>query len=336
MSIRTIRHQIALAAVAATLSGAALAASNVQIYGVVDMGITKGNGGQSSHPGALGTNDAWQVKQASSSRLGFRGTEDLGNGWSAGFLLEHRFNPDTGEKNATAPFFMQSTVSLTSKDLGTLWMGRDYIPAFWVALKADPFGMDGVGQMGLGGLMANFSSNSEIANRTNNSVGFKSKRWNGFSADAAYSMGEDQGPSQSGFNVQYQSGPLYAGLGFAKKNSPVAASLTNNDELLNVAVAYSFDKFRVMGYVAESKNKNYDLKTRVYALGADAKVGNGRVKLAYYDLDANQASNDRRKLGVGYDYDLSKQTRLYFDAGVAQQKNKSSNSAFGVGIRKAF
>lgn len=327
--------KIAMACLLVGASGMGFAQSNVQIYGVIDLGIAKGNGGSASNPGANGTNDAAQVKQASASRLGFRGTEDLGNGWTAGFLMEHRFNPDVGEKNATAPFFMQSTVSLSSKDVGTFWMGRDYIPAFWVALKADPFGMDGVGQMGLGGLMADTTSTSEVPNRTNNSVGFKSKRWNGWSADVAYSMHENEGKgAQSGMNVQYNQGALYMGLGFAKKNaSPASAT---NDELLNLAASYDFGSFRLMGYVAQGENQLTDDKTRVYSLGADAKLGNGRVKLAYYDQHADNNVNDRKKLGIGYDYHLSKLTRVYADAGVARQKFKSTNSAFAIGIRKAF
>lgn len=336
MKVRRVFHQMAFAAISTTVLGTALAASNVQIYGVVDIGVTKGNGGTSVNPGALGTNDQWQLKQASASRLGFRGTEDLGGGWSAGFLLEQRFNLNDGGKNPNSPLFMQSTVSLSQKDIGTLWMGRDYIPAFWVALKADPFGMDGVGQMGLGGLMAGFMSTTEVANRTNNTVGFKSARWNGLSADFAYAMSQDQGPAQSGLNLQYQNGPWYAGFGFAKKNKAVQPSQANNDELLNLAVIYSFDKFRLMGYLAEGKNKNFDLKTRVYSVGADAQVGDGRVKLGYYYIDANQQGDNRRKLGLGYDYNLSKRTRLYLDFGVAHQKDKSSNTAFGTGIRVAF
>lgn len=329
--------KIAMACLLAGASGMGFAQSNVQIYGVIDMGITKGNGGSAVHSGAHGTNSAWQVKQASASRLGFRGTEDLGNGWSAGFLMEHRFNPDVGEKNASSPFFMQSTVSLSSKDVGTFWMGRDYVPAFWVALKADPFGMDGVGQIGVAPTFADSTSNSDIPNRTNNAVGFKSKRWNGWSSDVSYSMHEEGGKgSEVGMNVQYQGGPLYAGFGLAKKNGAFPAAAGVNDELMNLALNYDFGAFRLLGYLARGENKFNDDKSTMYSVGADAKLGNGRIKLAYYDVNSDVAKNDRKKLGIGYDYHLSKLTRLYADAGVARQKDRSSNSAFSVGIRKAF
>ena len=330
-----LKNKLAFALMAAA-SCAASANSQVEIYGVVDLGIAKGNGGQSANAGANGTSDAWQVKQASASRLGFRGVEDLGGGLSAQFLLEHRFNPDTGSYPSTQPFFMQSTVGLAHKDIGTLWMGRDYIPAFWVAIKADPFGMDGVGQVGPANLFADFASSSENASRTNNTVGFKSQRINGFSFDLAYGMHENQTSAQSGFNVQYQGEKLYGGLGYAKKNNAVARNQAVNDELLNVGLIYNFDAFRLIGYAAQAKNKNFNYESTQYLLAMDAPLGAGRVKAAYSKVDGDFAGNDREKIGLGYDYNLGKLTRLYFDVGVGRQKNKSTNTAFAVGMRKAF
>ncbi|QIL73968.1 porin (plasmid) [Diaphorobacter sp. HDW4B] len=320
----------------AAASFTAAAQSKVEIYGVVDLGITKGNGGTANNAGANGTSDAWQVKQASASRVGFRGVEDLGGGLTAQFQLEHRFNPDTGDYNTKQPFFMQSTVGLSHKDIGTLWMGRDFIPAFWVAIKSDPFGMDGVGQVGPANLYADFASSSENASRTNNTVGFKSKRINGFSFDLAYGMHEQLTSAQSGFNVQYQAERLYAGLGYAKKNNAVAATAAVNDEFLNVAVHYNFDVLRLIGYVAQAKNKNFNYDSMEYLLALDAPVGPGRVKAAYTKVRGDYKLNDREKLGLGYDYNLSKQTRLYADVGVGRQKDKSTNTTFSVGIRKAF
>ncbi len=320
------------------VAGAASANSSVQIYGVMDLGIAKGNAGASSNPGGNGANKAWQMKQSSASRLGFRGTEDLGGGLSASFLLEHRFTPDTGSYSATSPFFMQSTVSLSHKSVGTLWMGRDYAPMFWLAVKTDPFGMDGVGQIGAN-QYADFNSNSDIASRTNNTLGFKSRSFSGLSFDLAYSFKENGGNSQSGGNVQYQNRNIYAGLGYAKVNQAISAAgpnLNSNDELLNAAFIYSFERFRVMAYAAQGKNKNFRTTTNQYTLGMDARIGPGRLKLAASQMDSDVNARDRNKIGIGYDYDLSKSTRLYADYGVAKQKNLSRNNAVAVGMRLAF
>lgn len=330
------KSKLVLAAILGAASCAVSAASTVEIYGVVDLGVAKGNGGQSANAGANAASKVWQLKQASASRLGFRGTEELGGGLSMGFLLEHRFNPDTGSYPGQQPFFTQSTLGLSHRDIGTLWVGRDYMPAFWVAIKSDPFGVDGVAQVGTANLYADFSSASDNASRTNNSIGFKSKRFNGLSFDVSYGMHENQASAQSGFNVQYQAGKIYAGLGYAKKNNAVVPNAAVNDELINLGLIYSFDAFRLIGYVAQADNKNFNTSSRQYMLGMDAKLGPGRFKAAYSKLDSDYVASERQKFGIGYDYHLSKSTRLYFDVGVGKQKQKSTNSAFAVGMRKAF
>ncbi|MNV89511.1 hypothetical protein D3C71_1838120 [compost metagenome] len=68
----------------------------------------------------------------------------------------------------------------------------------------------------------------------------------------------------------------------------------------------------------------------------DARVGPGRFKAAFSKMDSDVNARDRNKIGIGYDYDLSKSTRLYADYGVAKQKNLSRNNAFSVGMRQSF
>jgi predicted porin len=82
-----MRKTPALAAVAllAAIGAGAQAQSNVTVYGKLDLGYGK----------PIGT-DLDQMLDAAGSRLGFRGTEDLGGGLKALFGIEHRFNPDTG------------------------------------------------------------------------------------------------------------------------------------------------------------------------------------------------------------------------------------------------
>ncbi len=88
-----------------------------------------------------------------SSRIGFRGTEDLGGGLAASFWLEAGLNNDNGtgagigsSTNSTAglTFNRRSTVSL-SGGFGEVRLGRDYVPTFWNHTVFDPFGTNGVG-----------------------------------------------------------------------------------------------------------------------------------------------------------------------------------------------
>ena len=112
------RSLIAAAALAVLAPSAMAQAGNVTIYGLLDQGIIKGNGGTATNPGGLGTSEAWTLGQASTSRLGVRGNEDLGGGLSAQFQIEHRFNPDTGSVNSANSFWNgRSYVQLTSTAL---------------------------------------------------------------------------------------------------------------------------------------------------------------------------------------------------------------------------
>lgn len=81
----------------------ALAQSSVQIYGIADIGVHKTKGERAKIASGI----------ADGSRLGFKGTEDLGNGYKAIFNLEARVELDTGRQQPT----------LTTENMG-LYMTR--------------------------------------------------------------------------------------------------------------------------------------------------------------------------------------------------------------------
>ena len=131
-------------ALAGSLTHAAAAqaqTSSVTIYGVVDVGVSRMNDGTSTLTFTplplIGQPDAWTVRSATSSRLGFRGSEELGGGLKANFQIEHRFTPDTGGieprdgASATAFWNAQSWVGL-SGGFGEARLGRQFVPAFQI------------------------------------------------------------------------------------------------------------------------------------------------------------------------------------------------------------
>ncbi|HEX6364001.1 MAG TPA: porin, partial [Albitalea sp.] len=135
-------------AVLGAFAGAASAQSSVTIYGSIDLGIAKSNGGTAGNSGGAAGNGAqaraYTLQHANTNRLGFRGNEDLGGGMSAQFQIEHRFNADTGTLNDPNVFWQgRSYVQLSHAAAGRVYLGRDYGPAFWPAVKSDPFGWDG-------------------------------------------------------------------------------------------------------------------------------------------------------------------------------------------------
>jgi predicted porin len=339
-------------AVLGAFAGAASAQSSVTIYGVVDMGISKGNGGTAPSQGANSTSKAWQVKQARGSRLGFRGNEDLGGGLSAQFLIEHRFTPDTGTvtpgTTTTTPNFWDggSYVQLTHAAAGSVYLGRWYTPAFWIALKTDPFGWDSVGQVGSkawAGFLTPTANGGGV--RTANTVGYKTPNWGGFTANAAVGLGEGSAPRDTGVNAEFTSGPIYAGVGYEKIGAGtytyptgVVNTVADGNSLINVGFAYNFGFIRPIVYLARSKTGVGSVNTnKFWEVALTAPIGPGVLKAQYYDLDPQGATNSENKFSIGYDYFLSKRTRVYVDYATAKKEGAfTNNNAFDLGIRHDF
>src|SRR5665647_2881221 len=167
---------VALAALAVV--GAASAQSSVTLFGVVDAAVSYGSGDVSNKTQL--TNSGYN-----SSRLGFRGVEDLGGGMSASFWLEAGLANDDGQGAATnsnnqasgagagvngrqgLTFNRRSTVSLAG-GWGELRLGRDYTPQFWNLTVFDPFGTNGAGTT----QTLNSIITGVTAVRASNSVGY--------------------------------------------------------------------------------------------------------------------------------------------------------------------
>jgi predicted porin len=166
-------------AVLAFFSGVANAQDSVTVYGLVDTGIE-----YVSHADAAGHGLIRMpgVSGELPSRLGVRGTEDLGGGLKTLFVLESGFNMRGGDSGQGGRLFgRQSWVGLDG-GWGTLSFGRQYSMAFWVLADADMLGPDIHGI----GALDNYLPNA----RSDNTVAYK-KTFNGLTVGATYSFGRD-------------------------------------------------------------------------------------------------------------------------------------------------
>jgi predicted porin len=343
---------LALAALGA-FAGTVSAQSSVTIYGVLDQSVAKNSCDTNCaiNPGAPSAK-AWTVQSSTQSRIGFRGNEDMGGGLSAQFQIEHRFNPDTaslpgvtGNASTAVPFWNgKSIVQLTSAAAGSVFFGRDYTSPFWIQLKADPFGNDGVGSSGVIPMYAGFvppdptngAAATAVGAKASNMVGYKTPNLGGLTAQAIEALSETSGLGRdNSLNVEYTAGPIYAGFGYEK----VSKGLKDGQGVLNLAAAYDLGVVRLGGYYARSMTgANGSVKGKVWQLSATAPLGSGLLKAAYYSVDPNDAvANDKvKKLGLGYNYNLSKRTNLYFDTGFAKADLKNNNNAYAFGLRHYF
>ena len=316
---------IALAAVAA--SGAAFAQSSVTVYGVVDTSIAVVKG-QDSVSGMLNSG-------AATSRLGFRGVEDLGNGLKANFVLEGEVQPDDGTAGGLN-FRRQSTVGLAGS-FGEVRLGRALTASYNAVSRYDMFGT-----VGLGSTLAWSSTETGYANRSNNMISYISPKFSGFGVGIDYGFGEqkeNRTARYAGIGATYDNGPLSLGLGYDKANNGLAVAGTEDLTTWQLGGSYDLSVVKLAAFYKETKYKEIATgdseKLKTWNLGVSAPVGAaGEVKAQYALYDQKAIDSKAHQLSLGYVHNLSKRTAVY--GTVSYLKNNGSQHGLQVGIRHAF
>jgi len=339
-----------LAAAAAFSPLVAAAQSNVTIYGVLDAAMSKEDTGAPGGKKGLLLNSGNQ----SSSRFGFRGTEDLGGGLKAIYNLEAGYALDTGVGD-TALFGRRSVVGLESA-YGTVTIGREYSPIAAIAAASDPFG-----QGFYGSNLSAFGSTGRLTRRLSNSVNYKSNTYSGFSVLAAYAAGEQTFPAVPvtadslnlrGIAGQYANGGLYLGLGYHEYNR----LQVGKDKELAFGAAYKFGDFEVKGGYLSADPTGANNKFEQINVGATYTMAANKFFVTYQQNKVETAGAKGNALAVAYTYNLSKRTNLYASYAKLDNNNTgafglnssstsvappatapgSDPSALSVGIRHAF
>ena len=334
---------IALAVLAA--SGAAMAQSSVTLYGVADVAVTHVNG-----------DDNWTGLDSGAnktSRLGFRGVEDLGGGLKANFVLEGGFNLDAGDgKSGGATdsgfqFKRQSTVGLAG-NFGEVRLGRELTAAYNATARYDVFGSVGIAHSQLWDDGKNLDTTTfadpyhyTTNQRVSNAITYVSPDFSGFKVAANYGFGEIAGENRDGRyfggGLTYDNGPLSLGLGAERLNSGAGAAMqaqaSHDITAWSLGGSYDFGVAKLLAGYRQSTAKDVailgatsDLKNRGYMLAVTAPVGPGLVRAAYnrYEAKFDGEKGVTDQFGLGYVYNLSKRTSVY--GTYAYIKNKDDNA----------
>jgi predicted porin len=353
---------IAIAVLAAT-SSAAFAQSNVTIYGILDAGIVAERGGKDGNVSKV-TSGA-----ASASRIGFKGTEDLGGGLSAIFKLETGARIDDGTlDNTTSTLFnREAFVGLSSKTAGTVTLGRQYTP-YYETLRdvGDPFAM------GYAGTAKNLFPVASFMTRNSNAIVYKTPNLQGFTGAVSYSLGEVAGDSsatrQVGASLGYNNGPLNVAVAYNSKNNDTLTLKTagvGHNGL--IAANYDFKVVKVFGAYSKDKGLNsapLNGSATAYTgvtfaasqdstdalIGLQAPVSASGTVIASFirKNDKEVANRDADQWAIGYNYALSKRTSTYVAYAKIKNKNNagytvgnnteagSGDKAFNLGLRHSF
>lgn len=316
---------IALAVLAA--SGAAFAQSSVTLYGVADVVIHKDDG----------VSTKMTSGGVSGSRIGFKGTEDLGGGLKANFVLEQGIDLTSG---AASGFGRQAYVGL-SGGFGEVTFGNTYTAYDNVAAGADPaFDSNVIDPTNI------LASRFYVSNPGSN-ISYVSPSFGGVSGGISYSLDGSKNEVVS-VSLSYANGPLAVNFGYQDQEDYGVASIIADptSEVLpatftTLNASYDFGPAKLLAGYGQAKIDLTGDKSNDYFIGADVPLATNLVLSAGYAVsDIDGASDNGTSFGVAVAYVLSKRTTAYAgfrkDNSFAVQELGGVKSRLGVGIKHTF
>jgi predicted porin len=288
--------------VISSLSLSAQAQTSVVVYGLVDLGLAKS------------TDAVTVLRENKPSRLGFRGTEDLGNGLSAFFNLEIEIQADTGAQ--VGPLFnRQANVGLKG-NFGSVALGRTKNLTDGATNRIDPFKTDGV----IGKINENILRAGVGSSRVNNALTYNSPKLKGV-VGSLQVVASEVSDADAGYNVlvAFDDGPISVHGSYAR---PVQAAPSNTEpDLFTVGAGYTIGPAKVTAAFARGETETAARgRFKGAVIGLTYQLGKtGEVLASAGRLEQTTATfKDRdtlKEFGIGYTYFLSKRTSLYAFAG---------------------
>jgi predicted porin len=319
-----MKRSLILAAMATLASSAALAQSNVTIYGRLNTSVERQK---------VGDNDAIWALQNDASRIGFKGTEDLGGGLKAGFQIEHGFNVDTGAQSQAAFWARQSEVFIGG-GFGTVRLGNFTSEAYYATADYVSMHNHDTG--------TSADALYAYVGRNTNKIAYRAPEFvKGLSLEAATSLAEGVAGREKSYDLaaNYDAGPLHLGGGYEKNGDA---------HQFAVRALYEMGAFTFGGYVqrdTDTFGSGTGSRTNVRVSGMYT-MGPSEFHLNFGNAgDVGNISNSKaNQFTMAYNYNLSKRTKVYAfytklndkaDPAV-QTQLYGDFSSFAVGVRHNF
>ena len=310
-------------AVAGLVSAPVFAQSNVTVYGVADAGVAYGEHGEGELQGVLSG-------VLSGSRIGFKGSEDLGNGLKAVFQLEQGFDIGTGAASPDVPgasvFSRQAWVGLSGA-WGTVGRGRQYAPGYFA--NYDAVAAASISPQSLLSAASGATITPNSPARWDNAVTYTGA-FSGLTARAIYSANAEtnafDGAGQEvfgaddddafGLGLDYANGPLKVGAVYHLLGDARNTAGSDDQQEWLLGASYDFGVLTLAGSYQQVENAGFVDGTDVdiYQLGVIVPVGAaGNVHLAYGEADFDEANFDGKTKAytVAYTHAVSKRTTAY-------------------------
>jgi predicted porin len=208
-----MKKTLVAVSVLGAFAGSALAA-DVQLYGILDTGV--GYSHIDMDTSGVDDVDSFEMKSGvgSGSRWGLKGTEDLGNGLTVGFILENGFDSDDGSEDSTGVMFNRESSLFLEGSFGKLAFGR------MGALNSGQSSWSKVGMINAfgtsyGEFTAQASNVFSLAGQWDNMIAYETPDFAGFKLFTQYGMGSNDNENESSSNRFYSLGVTYNNGPFA-------------------------------------------------------------------------------------------------------------------------
>jgi predicted porin len=309
-----LNKKVLTAATLAVFASAAHAQSSVTLYGLIDAGISYVNNSKT----ATGHDNLFKYDDgvASGSRWGLRGTEDLGGGLKALFVLESGFNSGNGTLGQGGALFgRQAYVGLSQNNVGSLTFGRQY------SFSTDYLGgnYSTGGQTVAGNYAYHINDVDQLtSSRINNAVKFSSANFAGLTFGAMYGFSNQAGAFAGApatgttaapvagssraysLGVNYANGPFGVGAAYTDIRFPSQATPAFSTSIANVTTGTIRDlrTFGVGGRYSIGAATLWALYTNTRF----APITGGSTTFAAYEAGAKYAFTPALTAGAGYTY----------------------------------
>jgi predicted porin len=341
-----MQKKIIALAVAGLVSGAAFAQSNVTVYGIVDAYYAHGNADVAN--GKQSSANYINGGGLSGSRLGFKGTEDLGNGLKALFVLEYGLTNDAND-GVGETLARQQLVGLTG-NWGTVVAGRAQTTGYDFTCAVSPIAgsaLDPIAKLGTSTLLQ-----CGGAGRQDNAFAYISPAFSGLTfaynhARVTENNGTDAGDNYGNLlSLSYANGPITAGLIYSKIDVSTAANADTTE--WGLRASYDFGMAKLYGSYQDAKTGKAGTEDK-WTLGVAAPISAaGTVVFQYGANDMNGKNTDSDAWTLAYTHGLSKRTTAYAGytrvsnekaaakAAIMAPKAGGDSSVLAVGLRHSF
>ncbi|WP_019577422.1 porin [Curvibacter lanceolatus] len=335
------------------------AQSSVTLYGIMDAGVRTASGLDPSNVRSAGNANMLNSGINTTSRLGFRGTEDLGGGLSALFFLESGLNINNGTTSNTSKFFDRGSFTGLKGDLGTLTVGRQNTLLSDAIFPVDPLATR------FAGLNPNVALSALSSHQLGAEYGASGSSTGTYrldnSAKYAYSFGNttarvmhafgNQADSNSklssnGASLDYRSNVLQATVAYHQFKT--ATNLTLNGFVSGIAVPVAAGKLNIT-YSGHTADTSTTAKTTNKILGLGGTwplTPQLDLLVSHYRVNRSRTANadDGYNRTIAFlEYKLSTRSLVYLEADSTQWKNayqgaglKSSSTGLSAGIKHTF